>query len=260
MVPTFISIFASAADYLRWDAITSLVSREDCVFPYKYYEAVLLNHDDQDWDFFGLCGCPASLASIVMQLARLGAEKRKASSMQYAKFDTAIIADLQQALISWNHESKATAMQDEEDVQKDLDNMHCSEAWRNGLLLYIFRVFFWRPGSSVPMYLRHRARTIVDHVVACREEGMITRQALLPLFFAGCELRDTSIRKKILDLCHLWNERTRYHMFSTTTPLLEEVWEEQQTRGFENVWWGQIIDRRHRAEACQPLPRRICFG
>ena len=34
-------------------------------------------------------------------------------------------------------------------------------------------------------------------------------------------------------------------MFRSTIPLLEEVWAEQDMKGFENVWWGQIVDKQH---------------
>ncbi|KAF2184547.1 hypothetical protein K469DRAFT_780910 [Zopfia rhizophila CBS 207.26] len=243
-----------------WDAITSLLSREDCVFPYAYFEAVLSNHNGREWDFFGLCGCPPSLVKIVMQLARLSAERRKSSSMRYVTFDTTVISEIEQSLESWHHVSPATAFRDEERMQRDRDSMHCPEAWRNGLLLYIYRVFQWEPGSSIPMRNFYRARIIVDHVVSCRDESMVARQALLPLFFAGCELRDRSSRKKIVEFCSVWNERTRYHRFSSTIPLLEEVWAEQETKGFENVWWGQVVDKQHTSESRYPLQMRLCFG
>ncbi|KAL3420287.1 hypothetical protein PVAG01_08786 [Phlyctema vagabunda] len=242
-----------------WDAITSLVSREDCVFPYAYFDAVLSNQDNHEWDYFGLCGCPLNLVKVVMRLARLGAEKRKSSSMRYVIFDTSVLSELEQALESWYH-CPCTEFRSEECIQKDQDNMHCSEAWRNGLLLYIYRVFYWECGSEVPMHILYRARTVVDHVVACRDESMISRQALLPLFFAGCELRDRSTRNKILELCSVWNERTRYNVFGSAIPLLKQIWSEQETRGFGNVWWGQIVDEMHASESCHPLQVRLCFG
>ncbi|OAL74227.1 hypothetical protein A7D00_2259 [Trichophyton violaceum] len=177
-------------------------------------------------------------ACDVMQSARLCAEKRKSSSMQCATFDTMIL-EIEQLLESWDHTSPATAIQDEECMQQDQDRMHCSEAWRNGLLLYTYRVFQWKLGSSVPLPILYRARAITDHVFACRDISMVSRQALLPLFFAGCELRDQSLRSKIVEFCCIWDRRIRYHMFSNTIPLLEEVWVEQAVKGFENVWWGQ---------------------
>ncbi|KAF7592911.1 hypothetical protein BBP40_012231 [Aspergillus hancockii] len=143
--------------------------------------------------------------------------------MRYVIFDTTVILELEQSLEFWQHRSPATALRDEKCMQQDQDSMHCSEAWRNGLLLYIYRVFQWEPGSSIPMRILRRARAIVDHVVACRDESMVSRQALLPLFFAGCELGDQSLRKKVINLCSVWNERTRYHMFSSTIPLLRET-------------------------------------
>lgn len=118
----------------------------------------------------------------------------------------------------------ATAFQDEERMQQDVDNMQCSVAWRNGILLYVYRVFRWTPGCSVPVHILYRVRVIMDHVFACRDDCMISRQALLPLFFAGCELQDPMSHGKILNLCSFWNDRTRHHTFSTTIPQLEAVW------------------------------------
>ncbi|KAI9056246.1 hypothetical protein LZ554_001174 [Drepanopeziza brunnea f. sp. 'monogermtubi'] len=112
---------------------------------------------------------------------------------------------------------------------------HCSEAWRNGLL-YIFRVFKWELGNSVPTHIVYRARAIVEHVISYRDVNMMSRQALLPLFLAGCELRDRSIQKQIVKLCSIWDERTRYHMFRNAVHLLEEVCAEQGAKGFDKVW------------------------
>jgi hypothetical protein len=195
-----------------------------------------------------------------MKLARMSAEKQRQSSMKYVKFDTNMVSQVEQSLESWRHDSLMTPFQGEECMQRDQDRMHCSEAWKNGLLLYIYRVFRWQPGSTIPIRILHCARVILDHVFACRDENMVSRQALLPLFFAGCELRDPSLRTMIIKFCYFWNERTRYHMFLSTIPLLEEVWAEQEANGFENVWWGQVVDRHHAPEARYPLQMRLCFG
>jgi hypothetical protein len=229
------------------------------VFPYAYFDVVLSNQHRREWDFFGLCGCPTSLAKIVMQLARLSAERQKSRSTLDFTSDNTALSEIEQSLESWCHIPAMTAFRDEGCMRQDQDVMHCSEAWRNGLLLYIFRVFQWEPGSSVPTHILYRARVIVDHVVSCRDVNMMSRQALLPLFFAGCELRDRSTQTEIVKFCSIWDERTRYHMFRGTIPLLEEVWAEQETKGFENVWWGQVVDKHHRSKA-HPLKMRFCFG
>lgn len=171
------------ADCFRWDAITSLVSREDCFFPYAYFEAVVSKHNDQEWDYFRLCGCPQQLVEIVMRLARLSAEKRKSLSMQYVTFDNTNITEVEELLESWYHAPPPSAYLDEDSMQDDQDGMHCPEAWRYGLFLYVCRVFRWKHGSSIPISVLLRARVVVDHVFACLTDRMVARQALLPLVF-----------------------------------------------------------------------------
>lgn len=238
----------------------SLVSRQACVFPYEYFEAVLACRDDRSWTYFGLCGCPQSLVVPVVQLAHLAAEKQKSASMHWVVFDGSLVSEIERSLESWRHTPSADAFDDEENMHQDADCMHCSEAWRNGLLLYIYRVFWWSPGDAVPVRIVHRARAILDHACACRDDGFVARQALLPLFFAGCELADPSSLHKIIAFCSFWNERTRYHMFGSMIPLLGEVWRAQKINGPEYVWWGQIIDDQCPDQPQHPLQQRICFG
>ena len=194
-----------------------------------------------------------------MQVAHLRAERQTSSSTPLFAFDNTVISEIEQSLESWYHIPAATAFRDEDSMHQDQDVMHCSEVWRNGLLLYVFRVFQWEPGNSVPTRILYRARVTMDHITSCRDVSMMARQALLPLFFAGCELRDRSTQTEIIKLCSVWDERTRYHMFRNTIPLLEEVWAEQETKGFENVWWGQVVDKQHTSKA-YPLKMRLCFG
>ena len=244
----------------RWDAVTSLVSRQECVFPYTYFESVLRCRDDRLWTFFGLCGCPQSLVVPLIQLAHLAAEKQKTVSMRWVVFDASIVSEIEKSLEDWSHMSSTTAFDNEESMQQDQDCMHCSEAWRNGLLLYIYRVFRWEPGVAVPVHIVYRARVIMDHIFACRDEVFVSKQALLPLFFAGCEVTDRSAQKRIGKFCSSWDKRTGYHMFRSVMPLLEELWAEQKVKGPEKVWWGQIVDKRHSSESQHPLQTRLCFG
>lgn len=240
--------------------MTSLISRQGCIFPYSFLESILASHDEHQWNFFDLCGCPQSLVISLVQLAHLAAEKQKASSMQSVVFDTTLVSDIETSLESWCHSFSRAGFQDEESMQQYQDAMHCSEAWRHGLLLYIYRVFRWNPGMQVPVHVAFRARVVLDHVFACRDDGFVARQALLPLFFAGCELKDPSSRTRITDFCTSWSQRTGYLMFNTAIPLLEELWADQEMRGFDYVWWGQIVDTWHSTSSDQSLPLRITFG
>lgn len=246
--------------FFRWDAVISLVNRTPCIFPYEYFESVLACCDERLWSFFGLCGCPQSLVVPLVQLAHLAAEKQKSTGMRWVVFDSSLAFEIEQSLEAWSHTSPDTAFDDEESMHQDMDCMHCSEAWRNGLLLYIYRVFIWNPGETPPMRILNLARTILDHACSCRDDQFLARQALLPLFFAGCELTDLSARKKIRALCCAWSERTRYHMFGGMIPLLEEVWAAKMVDGPEHVWWGQIVDQKRSTDSRDSLQIQICFG
>jgi hypothetical protein len=220
----------------------------------------MMNYDRQGWDYFGLCGCPVDLVKLVMRLARLNAEKKRSLSMKHVVFDDSAVAKLENELEAWYHVPPSAAYVDEESMHLDRDNMHCAEAWRSGMLLYLYRVFRWERSTSFSMRALVCARTVADHIFACRDNSMIARQALLPLFFAGCELQDVSIRKRILQLCRLWNDRTRYYMFGTTIPLLRDVWAEQEKGDKDAVWWGHVVDNWHRGPIDSPLRSRLCFG
>ena len=245
---------------VRWDALLSLVSREDCIFPIAYFEALDAISDQQQWDHYTLSGCPMSLVRVVMQLARMSAAKRKCTLMDYVIFDDTAISGVERSLENWQHVSNLTTFSSEEEMQQDHDRMHCSEAWRCGLLLYVYRVFHWKPGVIAPISILYRAREVVDHIFACRAETLVAKQALLPLFFAACELKDLMMRERIKQFCNICDKRSRYHMFNGTVALLEEIWVQQEEHGHENVWWGSIVEKYHQAQSSEVLPKRISFG
>lgn len=180
--------------------------------------------------------------------------------MRWVVFDNSLLSEIEQTLKSWSHSPLDTAYDDEESMHQDIDCMHCSEAWRHGLLLYIYRVFRWKPADKAPRDLAARARTIIDHACSCRDGQFLARQALLPLFFAGCEVTDPFSRDKIKTLCSVWNERTRYHMFGAMIPLLENVWAAQEFNGPDYTWWGQIVDDKVSARSQHSLQVEVCFG
>jgi hypothetical protein len=244
----------------RWDAVVSLVNRSPCVFPYEYFDSVLVCADDRLFTFFGLCGCPQSLAVLLLKLAHLAEEKRTSSTMRFVSFDSGVVAEIEQALEMWSHTPDGTAFDNEERVHQNMDQLHCSEAWRHGLLLYIYRVFQWAPGETPAGRVIQRARNILDHACSCIDDQFVARQALLPLFFAGCEMADPSARNTIIALCSNWHQRTGYYMFGGMIPLLEEVWTAQATQGPEKVWWAQVVDEKARAASEDSLQVRICFG
>lgn len=251
----------------RWDAITSLISRQECIFPYEYFSTLLKHHENHAWDFYSLCGCPTSLVSLVMQLARLTAIVRPGTGVDQALHGMRVVTRIRSSLKAWKYSSSVSlAIETEQQMHQDRDAMHCAEAWRYGLLLCIYRVFTWTPGnalsSAARIELQQCARTILDHLVACRDEAMVARQALLPLIFAGCELEDRSSRQRMMDMCALWDSNTRYHLFKDAVSLLQRVWAAQEREeGISCAWWGQIVDDWHAPlSSPEKLPMTITFG
>lgn len=181
--------------------------------------------------------------------------------MQFVTFDDSLVAEIQQSLEAWHHVSSADAWQDEESMQQDEDRMHCSEAWRHGLLLYIYRIFRWTPNEAVPLQVVRHARTVTDHVFSCRDAGYLAKQAALPLLWAGCELTDLGIRGKIADFCTFWSGKTRYRLLDHVMPLLNEVWLAHEIQGHDNVCWTSVIDRWHAlGQTNSSLPETFCLG
>ena len=238
------------------------MSRQGCVFPNEYFESALEWHDEREWTFLGLCGCPSDLAVSAIQLAHLAAEKAKTAGMRFVIFDDDVVRSIKTPLESWRHIMPPEAWIDTETMQHDVDKMHCSEAWRHGLLLYIFRVFHWNPGEHITVEAAYHARQILDHVFACRDEGYLAKQAVFPLFLAGCEVTNESDQKRIGSFCSHWSKKTRYFMIASVMPLLEEIWAAQDAQGATNVSWWTVIDQWHTENggACNGLPSTFCFG
>ena len=194
-----------------------------------------------------------------VQLAHLAAEKKQASTMRFVTFNDSLVSEVEHTLQAWQYETPMDACEDSEGVQRDLDRMHYCETWRHGLLVYVFRVFHWFPSMPVQPVAIYHARVVTDHVFSCRFVGYLAKQALLPLFWACCEIME--MRDKISEFCTYWSTKTRYRLLDDTLPLLDEIWSEQERLGANNTCWTAIVDRWHARERDQDsIPRTICFG
>ncbi|OAA57626.1 hypothetical protein SPI_07285 [Niveomyces insectorum RCEF 264] len=83
------------------------------------------------------------------------------------------------------------------------------------------------------------ARRTLNHVASCRRSTFVQKQLMLPVFLAGAEVREESLRNDARDYCAWWGAKTRYNMFLTAGDLLEDVWQRD-----DNVWWGDVFDQR----------------
>ena len=249
----------------RWDATIALLSRQGCLLPYSYFEALLALEDDRYWSFFDLIGCPRELVVPLIQLASLAEENEKVSSMRWTKFDSTLVDEIQASIINWKNPSLEINNDNdisEEQMQRQRDRWNCTEAWRYGLLIYITRVFRWDRNISPPSRLTIYARFILEHVHSCRHTAIVQKQAFLPLFFAGCETKDQFSRQSIRDYCHYWSKACGYNLFSSASLLLEEVWMEQDGPAGDESWWGSVIDKKQQPHGhqSQVAPMQFCFG
>jgi Fungal specific transcription factor domain len=196
-----------------------------------------------------------------MQLVNLAEENEKVLSMRWTKFDLTLVDEIQNSIINWKN-SNLDLDDDlpEEAIQQQRDRLHCTEAWRYGLLIYITRVFRWNRKTSVPKRLTTYARFVFEHVQCCRRTSIVQKQAFLPLFFAGCETKDLFSRQIIRDYCQYWDAASGYNLFSSAASLLEEMWMEQDGLHGEIVWWGSVIDKKQGKTLSEEVPMQFCFG
>ena len=246
---------------LRWDATIALLSRQGCLLPYSYFEALSALEDDRYWSFFELTGCPRELVVPLMQLASLAEEYEKASLMRWTIFDSTLVDELQASIINWENTSLEIDNDiPEEQMQQQRDRWNCTEAWRYGLLIYITRVFRWNRNMSPPSKLAIYARLILEHVHSCRHTATVQKQTFFPLFFAGCETKDQFSRQSIRNYCQYWGQICGYDLFRSASSLLEDVWMEQDGPYGDKVWWGSVIDKKQQPYQSTLAPMQFCFG
>lgn len=224
-------------------------------------EAILDDrYDEPCVDFYSLCGCPNDIAGMVLDIAHLAPSRVSGLTMSHRIVSTVEVVRIEQHLASWTWVSSAKPYVSEEAMHHDRDRYHCSSAWRSGLLLYLYRVHHWLPNDAVPMSILESAREVVDHVSASRDATIISRQALLPLFWAACELNDTSTYGEVMDLIAIWDERTRYHLFGDAASLLSDLRAKREHSRQDDIWWGTVVDARCERQSETDLRMTVTFG
>lgn len=259
-----------------WDVTLALTSRKGYVMPESYVSRLFA--DDAAESFYNVSGCPFELFRHMFRLARYAREFELAATMTCVTFRTDLVLEVERCIGEWSVEgygdvcaavlldedTRARIVEEgcaggsgtvEEKANARQDLHHCAEAWRYALLLYVERVFKWdRTGPPSPV-LGLLARKTLNHVRSCRRSSMVQKQLLLPVFLAGCETKDSTLRELASDYCAWWAEKTRYDMFATTCLLLEEVWASKS----EGAWWGSVVDDKGRI-ATEQSPQQYLFG
>lgn len=226
----------------------------------KYFNHLMSKQDIDQWTFFELTGCPDGLMTYLVQLAELAQQREIAATMVWLSFNSSPVDKIERAIKEWqntyvddigsqslsetqDHTSTCYDANYEDECNARADQYHCSEAWRQALLIYIQRVFRWDRISNVSGSLMIRARKTLDHVRCCRYSSQTQKQVLLPVFLAGGEIADEEMRQCVRSYCNWWAERSRYKMFCSVPELLEKVWSTDRSTN-SAVWWGSVIDRK----------------
>ncbi|VUC30658.1 unnamed protein product [Clonostachys rosea] len=258
-----------------WDVTLSLTSRQGCVLSEPTILSLFNRQKGDDATFYSVSGCPEALFRLMVRLGSYAREFELVSDMACAKFDLGPVLEVEKKVREWkdaeygelqggyagNPISGDNAAQppdcdDAEMAHNKEDLLHCAEAWRYALLIYILRVFKWQRNQSPPAILQFLARKTLNHVSACRQTSMLQKQLLLPVFLAGCETSDNHLREAVRFYCSWWTERTRYDMFLTAEGLIQEVW----NQGNSHAWWGSVIDGKSRANMGSEESRQYLFG
>lgn len=212
--------------------------------------------------FFHLTGCPADLVVCMAKLASLASAHEQSQGLGWTASKASRIEDLEATLTAWHNPYHIAGSVS--DVQEDLnptqDCYHCVEAWRNALILYVHQVFKRDLAVRSPAVIPFYSRLILDHIQCITQETVIQKQVLLPLFLAGCEATEDSLRNQATDFCRFWCQRNGYRMFQDVGDLLEHVWKDRRESADAGYWWGDTVDQYNTTGPTDPMRPQFLFG
>ncbi|KAK5122250.1 hypothetical protein LTR85_004160 [Meristemomyces frigidus] len=228
-----------------WDVTLACISRRQMSLPISCIEALRDYDGDDGWTFFALNGCPIELVMHMAHLAKLASIYEQVIDLEHATFQPEAVTRIVDAVRLWKNPEDVTL---EEVEANDLDvaarrhRYHCMEAWRNGIILYCYRVFN-RPADPAQLrVITHLSRLVLDHVRCIPQTEVVQKQVLLPLFLAAAEAGDRATQDFARSYCAYWSETARYHMFATVSTLLEQIWTDWSASTRDAYWWGVKIE------------------
>lgn len=207
-----------------------------------------------------MTGCLEEFVVIMAKIASLAQQHKLALEKENLYFDINAVDEVERTLrsIPSPYPTFNTDF-DEEALDLLRDRYHCTEAWRNALLIYIERIFRWTRGEPAPSNAKYIARSIMEHARCIRRENNFQKQILLPLFLAGAEIRREEDREFVRDYCSWWTSVCGSKMFIDASDFCEEIWERADKEASQGIWWGGIIDKRC-SESKLPIRPQILLG
>jgi len=161
-------------------------------------------------------------------LAKLSSTYEKVTSLncEWTTFNLLPVELLTDELKTWKNEDDCSFqdLESHEDPDIKRDRYHCSEAWRQAIMLYAMRVFSKKQDQGGLQSIKFLSRLIIDHVRCIKQDALIQKQALIPICLAAVESGDEADRAFARQYNYNWSLRSRYHMFETAQTILEKIW------------------------------------
>ncbi|KAK3641926.1 hypothetical protein LTR56_011027 [Elasticomyces elasticus] len=199
---------AQIAMLVWWDVTLACISRRQMSLPISYIE-ILRDYDGVDgWTFFALNGCPIELVFHMARLAKLASIYEQVIDLEHTTFQDGAVASIVDTVRFWNNPEDPTLEEigvDSSNVASRRHRYHCIEAWRNGILLYCYRVFHRPADAAHVRVITHLAHLVLDHIRCIPRTEIVQKQVLLPLFLAAAEAEDETTRDFARTYCAYWN-------------------------------------------------------
>jgi Fungal specific transcription factor domain len=182
------------------------------------------------------------------RLAKLASTYEKVASLncEWTTFNLLPVERLVDELKNWKNEDEFSFQdledcEDHEDPDMKRDRFHCSEAWRHAIILYAVRVFAKKQDQRGLQSIDFLSRIILDHIRCIKQEALIQKQVLIPVFLAAAEVGDESDRDFAREYNSNWSSRCRYYMFETAQMILERIWASWEAETRDVYWWGVTV-------------------
>lgn len=256
--------FAYAANIVRWDVTIGFINRQEPLFPIKYLDTLLSYDHNDGWTFFDLNGCPGLFVLAMARLAKLASIYEKVSALEWTSFNMLPVDSIIEDVKNWKNTDEICSMDvDElEDMDAKRDRFHCIEAWRHAVVLYALRVFTRKQDHRSLQSINHIKRVILDHIRCIKEDMIIQKQILIPLFLAAAETGDAKDRAFVQQYCKHWSSKSRYSMFENTEVIIKCVWADWHAATRDTYWWGVKVRSgsplKSRRE--DPMATRLLLG
>lgn len=230
----------------------------------KYLETLLLYDRSDGWTFLDLNGCPGYFVLAMARLSKLASIYERVASLEWTTFTMLPVDAIVDEVKNWTNTEDIyfQDIEEPEDMDAKRDRFHCIEAWRHAIFLYTLRVFTKKQDRHGLQSISHLARVILDHIRCIKQDKIIQKQLLIPLFLAAAETGDETDRAFVQQYCKHWSTTSRYSMFETTESTIKHIWTDWNAGMRDVYWWGAKVGGgsplKSRRE--DPMAARLLLG